>query len=225
MWLFIASVWISKSSTFCHSSCSKEWHKPYHRQSTEDELQQMMDRFCNAAKKGTAWSLWRKCAGAECSEANTTEAETNNLKLQLDRLHWEVFLHWTLSPAALLPPQGCVCWCRRGVTSPWRNQSTSNLHIYPQISFFMFLWGLHIWLGLILTFAEGNLWALAQLGLTPLSLVPQKCELKGIVHPKNIFFFIIYYSKPVLISFFFLSQKKILKNVGDQTVAGSQLLP
>ncbi len=225
MWLFIASVWISKSSTFCHSSCSKEWHKPYHRQSTEDELQQMMDRFCNAAKKGTAWSLWRKCAGAECSEANTTEAETNNLKLQLD-VYTERFFFTELFRPQLFCPLKAVCAdVEEGLLLPWRNQSTSNLHIYPQISFFMFLWGLHIWLGLILTFAEGNLWALAQLGLTPLSLVPQKCELKGIVHPKNIYFFIIYYPKPVLISFFFLTQKKILKNVGDQTVAGSQLLP
>ncbi len=96
-------------------------------------------QILQCSKKGTAWTLLRKSAGAECSEANTTEAETNNVKLQLDHLHWEVFFHWTLSPAALLPPQGCVCWCRREVTSPWQNQSTSNLHIHPPISFFTFL--------------------------------------------------------------------------------------
>ncbi len=97
-------------------------------------------QILQCSKKGTAWTLLRKSAGAECSEANTTEAETNNVKLQLDHLHWEVFFHWTLSPAALLPPQGCVCWCRREVTSPWQNQSTSNLHIHPPISFFTFLY-------------------------------------------------------------------------------------
>jgi len=40
------SVW-----PFCHSSCRKEWHKPEHMLSTDNEPWQMIDRFCNAVKK------------------------------------------------------------------------------------------------------------------------------------------------------------------------------
>lgn len=145
----------------------------------------MMDRFCNAVKKGTARTLWRKSAGAECFEANTT-VSNSSLTVCTER----IFLFWTLSPAALLPPQGCVYWCRREVTSPWQNQS---VQVWPQTprsvnaDFFFF----SFWL-LFLHFLK--IWSfplLKEIFLNRCSMMPMwdKCTwskiLKGTVHPKN----------------------------------------
>lgn len=64
-------------------------------------------------EKCWCWVLWSKHNRSRDQQCQTP-AWSSTLR---------GFFHWSLSPAALLPPQGRVCWCRREVTSPWQNQS------------------------------------------------------------------------------------------------------